>query len=208
MNNSASPKPIIGVVGGIGSGKSFVAGLLAERGGWLIPADQLGHEALLHEPCKRALVARWGNRILKPTGDIDRRALGAIVFADEAERKALEAVVFPYIDERIHAEIAKANASPHAKFTILDAAILLETGWDQHCDKIVFVDTPRAERLKRLQSQRGWTEAELDRREAAQMPLDEKRRRADAVLNNAGEPSSLDAEIDRMLRGWGIDIGT
>ncbi len=208
MKTSPTPKPILGVIGGIGSGKSFVAGLLAERGGWEISADQLGHEALLQDHVKRALVARWGSRILKPTGDIDRRALGAIVFANDGERKALEAVVFPYIDERIHAEIAKANASPDVAFTILDAAILLETGWDKACDKIVFVDTPRAERLKRLQSQRGWSEAELDRREAAQMPLDEKRRRADAVLDNAGSPSSLEAEIDVLLRGWGIVLGT
>jgi dephospho-CoA kinase len=203
-----SPKPIVGVIGGIGSGKSFVAGLLARRGGWLIPADQLGHEALLQDHVKHELVTHWGNRILKPTGDIDRRALGAIVFADDAERKALEAVVFPYIDQRIFAEIALANATSDAKFIILDAAILLETGWDEHCDKIIFVDTPRAERLKRLQAQRGWSEAELDRREAAQMPLHEKRRRADAILDNTGEPASLEPAIDRLLRSWGIVMGT
>jgi dephospho-CoA kinase len=195
--------PVVGIVGGIGSGKSAVADVLVRHGGYLIPADQLGHEALRQPAIKARVVARWGDDVVKPTGEIDRRRLGRIVFADPAERAALEALVFPYIDRRIHEEIAAAGRQEGVRFIVLDAAIMLETGWHRVCDKIVFVDSPDEDRYRRLKARSGWTENEVRDREMAQTPLAEKRRRADAVIDNGGPVEALEPQVARLLEQWG-----
>src|SRR2546426_809520 len=123
--------PTIGIVGGIGSGKSAAADTMQKLGGHLIAADRLGHDALRQPDIKAQLVARWGKDILDALGDADRKKIGAIVFADLVELRALEAQVFPYIEKRIVEEIAGARTQPDVKFIILDAAILLEAGWHQ-----------------------------------------------------------------------------
>lgn len=199
-----SRKPVIGVVGGIGAGKSTVAAALARRGGVVVDADALGHRALELPEVKERLVGRWGPRVLRPDGTADRRAIAGIVFADPAERRALEGLVFPHIRRLAEGRIAAANADPAARFVVLDAAVLLEAGWDGVCDKLVYVDAPRAVRLARLAARSGWAEPEVAAREAAQLAEAEKRGRADAVLVNDGPPDRLDAQIDQMLAGWGF----
>jgi dephospho-CoA kinase len=196
--------PTLGIIGGIGSGKSVVADALQALGGHLIAADQLGHEALQQADIKAQLVKRWGKQILDENGEPDRKCIGAIVFADPKERRALEAIVFPYIENRIADEIAAAQARPDEKFIILDAAIMLEAGWDQQCDHIIFVEAPREVRLARLKEKRGWDEAKLLRREAAQMPLEEKRRHADAVIVNDESPVKVADQVQRLLLQWRI----
>lgn len=192
-------QPVIGVVGSIGAGKSVVAAELARRGGWLIVADALGHEGLRTPEIKDQVVARWGSDILKADGEVDRRKLGGIVFADPNERAALEAIQFPYIGRRVSEEIDRAAADPNVRFVVLDAAVLLEAGWRDACDFILFVDAPRDVRLRRLTENRGWSPEELDRREASQMPLDEKRKAADATLINAGDLDDMRREVDDLL---------
>lgn len=198
-----SRKPVIGVVGGIGAGKSTAAAALARRGGVVVDADALGHRLELPE-VKERLVGRWGPRVLRPDGTADRRTIAGIVFADPAERRALEGLVFPHIRRLAEGRIAAANADPAARFVVLDAAVLLEAGWDGVCDKLVYVDAPRAVRLARLAARSGWAEPEVAAREAAQLAEAEKRGRADAVLVNDGPPDRLDAQIDQMLAGWGF----
>src|SRR5438132_14343502 len=100
---------ILGIVGGIGSGKSLVADELVQMGGTLIAADKLGHEALRQADIKDKVIERWGRELLDEKGEIQRRVLGRIVFADAKELRALEALVFPYIGKRIQEEIAKAR---------------------------------------------------------------------------------------------------
>jgi dephospho-CoA kinase len=197
-------KPILGVIGSIGGGKSLVAAEMARHGGYLISADALGHEGLRHPSVKSQVQARWGDRILKPDGDIDRRKLGAIVFADAAELRALEAMQFPFIGARIREEIAKGEADPAARFIVLDAAVLLEAGWRKECDRVLFVDAPRTTRLERLRMNRHWTDEELDNRERSQRPLEEKRRAADAVLVNAGSVPDAAAKVRDVLRSWNV----
>ncbi|MCS6977590.1 MAG: dephospho-CoA kinase [Gemmatales bacterium] len=195
-------KPVVGIVGGIGSGKSHVARLLAQRGGHLIQADLFGHEALRQEPIKAAVVQRWGPDVLGPDGEIDRRRLAAIVFADPQERRHLESLVFPWIERRIREEITRAERDDKVRFVVLDAAILLETGWGRWCDRIVFVDAPREVRLARLAVSRGWTEKEVDAREQAQLPLDAKKAQAHEIVENHGEAGSephLAAQLDRIV---------
>jgi len=150
------------------------------------------------------VTARWGSDLLRGDGEIDRRKLGAIVFADANERRALEAIQFPYIGDRVREEIAKAAAAPGVYFVVLDAAVLLEAGWRAMCDRIVFVDAPREVRLARLQANRNWTAAELASREASQMPLEEKRQAADVVLLNAGSVEALTGEVNDLVRLWNL----
>ena len=200
-------KPVIGLVGGIGAGKSLAAAALAARGGAVIDADRIGHEVLQLPEVVDRLAARWGPRVLRPDGTPDRRAIAAVVFADPAERAALEAIVFPEIERRARAAVAAARADPAVRFVVLDAAVMLEAGWHGVCDKLIYVDAPRDLRLRRLAARSGWVAWDLTAREAAQMPAAEKIARADAVVVNAGTPDDLRARLDDLLSGWGLPPG-
>ena len=117
-------KPVIGIIGGIGSGKSLVAAELAKQGGKVIAGDQLGHEALRQPDIKAKIAQRWP-QVIDADGKVDRRELGAIVFADAAERRALEAFVHPYIERRITEEVRRGRADTRISLMALDAAVLL-----------------------------------------------------------------------------------
>lgn len=188
--------PILGLIGGIGSGKSFAAEEFVKRGGYLIAGDTLGHEALRQDEIKADIVKRWGPGVLDETGRIQRRKLGTIVFGNLEELRALEAIVFPFIGKRIREEIAKANA---AKFIVLDAAVMMEAGWDHNCDRVIYVDAPAEVRRRRLLEKRGWSEAEIAAREQAQLPVEDKRRRADFIIENAGPPEKMAPQVRKIL---------
>jgi dephospho-CoA kinase len=176
----------LGLVGGIASGKSVVAGCFRDLGAVVLDADQAGHAALREPDVIAALVARWGDRILDSGGQISRREVARIVFArgDVQEREFLEGITHPRIQMRLQQELAKAQASvPPPRVVVLDAALLFEAGWDTLCDKILFVDAPRDVRLERAVA-RGWSAEQFAAREAAQMPVDEKRRRCDLIIRN------------------------
>lgn len=196
------PKWIVGLIGGIGAGKTTVARRFAELGALVIDADKAGHEALLDPAVRATLIERFGLGILDGEGAIDRKQLGLVVFGDAAKRRALEEVVHPVIRNVFVEKIATAMADPGVPLIVLDAAVLLEAGWGDACDKVVFVDVPRARRLERLQGGRGWTEEELARREAAQLPLEEKRRRADVVLANGGDPDECARHVASLFEEW------
>jgi dephospho-CoA kinase len=198
------PVMVLGLLGGIGSGKSSVARELAKQGGWLINADELGHEALRQPDLKKQVIARFGPGIADPRGEIERKKLGSIVFADVHELRALEAIVFPFIGLRIREEVEAARQRADVRFITLDAAVMLEAGWHDACDRLIFVDAPAPLRLGRVKHKRGWSAADLQAREQLQMPLEEKRRRADAVVDNSGTPETLAAQVAALLRDWGL----
>ncbi len=193
------PKPLIGLIGAIGAGKSTAAKCFAARGGHVIDADALGHEALRQPEIIAALVKLWGAEIRNADGFLDRRAIGRIVFADREQRTALEAVVFPYIGERTRQEIFAAQANPNVSFVVLDAAVLLEAGWGDLVDSLVYIDAPRSTRLARLAIRSGWNETELSARESAQLPAEEKKARAHAVIVNDAGTVELQEQVDRVL---------
>jgi dephospho-CoA kinase len=197
--------PVLGLVGGIGSGKSEVAAGLARRGGCLVAGDPLGHAALRQPSVRAEVVARWGDQVVGQDGEIDRTKLGALVFADADERAALEAIVHPWISRRLREQLIAAKADPNCRFVVLDAAIMLEAGWRTACDVVVYVDAPRAVRLKRVAAQRGWSAADVVKREQAQLPLALKAACADAALDNSGGPKELEAQVDALLSRLGID---
>ena len=193
----SSSKPIIGITGGIGAGKSTVARILSELGCFVVDSDDLARQALLDPIVVETLVQWWGRKILDPQRQIDRRAVAKIVFARPNERKRLESLVHPWIEKRRLAMFAAAPDTAPA--LVIDAPLLVEAGIDEQCDAVVFVNSDRSTRLDRLAQNRGWSEQELNQREESQLPLDAKRTRADYVIDNDGDLTSLTEQIRRTL---------
>jgi len=204
--SSKTPKPVIGLVGGIGSGKSSVAAEFARQGAAVISGDKLGHEALRQPEIRAKVIEAFGPKIVVATGEIDRKKLGAVVFSDVGKLRNLEKIVFPYIEKSLREQIAAAQSDPTKLYIVVDAAVMFEAGWNGFCDKIVYVDAPREKRLARLAEQRGWTEAEIEARSQAQLSLDDKASRADATIDNAGPPGSLVSQIAQLLTTWRIPV--
>ena len=191
---------VIGILGGVASGKSLVAGQLAQRGAGLLDADRAGHEVLRLPEIEAAARARWGEKVFGRDGRIDRARLAGIVFAPgpeaEREREFLEQLTHPEIGRRLagQAERLAASGTPAA---VLDAPLLLEAGWDGFCDKLIFVDAPPQVRLARALA-RGWSEEDYAAREAVQESLDVKRKRADVVIDGSGSPERVQAHVERF----------
>jgi dephospho-CoA kinase len=197
-------KLVIGLVGGIGSGKSQVAAAFAHHGARIIAGDQLGQAALRDPQIRARVVSRWGDGIVDEQGEIDRRRVAAIVFADVGERKALEAMTHPWIRQAIHRDIAEANREPRVRLIVLDAAVMLEAGWNDVCDHLIYIEAPRNVRLQRVARQRGWSEKEVEARERAQLPLTEKAVRADYVFDNSASLEHLNRQVYELLHLWGL----
>jgi len=178
---------ILGLVGGIASGKSVVANMLRDLGAVVLDADKAGHAVLREPEITEALRKRWGDGILDGSRQISRREVAKIVFAagNEDDRKYLEQLTHPRIEMVLHQELdAIRNAPDPPPVVAIDAALLFEAGWDKLCDKILFVDAPRDIRLERAVA-RGWSAEQFKAREAAQLPVEEKRARSDIVIRNA-----------------------
>ena len=188
--------PVLGLVGGIGAGKSLVAAEFAARGAQVLDADAIGHALLEQRPARDEVLARFGREILGPDDRIDRRALGAIVFTQPAARRDLEAILHPRMRRTFERAIARAARKQEAAAVVLDAAILYEAGWDDLCDHVAFVDAPADLRRARLAVQRGWDAEKLAARERAQLSPEGKRERADFSLRNDAGPEELRAEVD------------
>jgi dephospho-CoA kinase len=142
--------------------------------------------------------------VLDAAGQVDRRKVGALVFADTQKRRELETIVHPWITRRLREEIAAAQKDPAVAFVVLDAAVMLEAGWEDACDVLVYVHAPRAVRLSRVAGQRGWSAAEAAARERAQLLLTAKAARADAALDNSGTLAELGPQLDALLARLGI----
>ena len=196
------PPLVVGLVGGIGAGKSRVAEAFARHGARVISGDALAHAALREPAIKEQVVARWGGRMIDDKGEVRRPVLAEVVFADAGERRALEAMVHPWIKERIRREVEAARTDASVRLIVLDAAVMLEAGWHDVCDRIVFIEAPREARLRRVADQRGWTAREVEAREAAQLPLTAKAAHADHTLDNSATLEHLDRQVDELMRQW------
>ncbi|MCW5775518.1 MAG: dephospho-CoA kinase [Phycisphaeraceae bacterium] len=197
---------VLGLAGGIGAGKSAVAAEFARRGCVVIDSDVEAKAALDRPEVREQLRRWWGERVIGAGGRVDRAAVAAIVFEDESQRRRLESLVHPLVRAR-RAELVREAASRGAEVVVVDAPLLFEAGVDAECDAVVFVDAPREVRLERVRASRGWDEAEVDRRERAQMPLEEKRRRSRYGIVNAGLPTDLGPQVEGVLRRARADFG-
>ncbi len=191
--------PLLGIIGGIASGKSFVAEQLERLGAVVVSADRWAHEVLKSEDVKQAIRQRWGEKVFGPDDQVDRAAMAKIVFAPPPdgprELKYLEQLTHPIIGQRMREQVAELVTHSATAAIVLDVPLMLESGWNKVCDRIVFVDASPEVRLARARA-RGWTQEDFARREAAQESLESKRAHADVVIDNSGSPESTAAQIE------------
>jgi dephospho-CoA kinase len=193
---------LIGLTGGIATGKSTVARLLAARGAEIVDADVLAREVVEPgSPGLAEIAAGFGADVLTPDGALDRAALGAVVFADPAQRRRLEAITHPRIAALMGERIAAGLAS-QAPLVVADIPLLFENDRGGLVEGVLLVDAPEEEQLRRLMLRDGIDEAAARARVAAQMPLAEKRRRATWVIDNAGTPEETAARVAAWWDSW------
>ncbi|RZU01487.1 dephospho-CoA kinase [Kribbella rubisoli] len=196
----------VGLTGGIGAGKSAVSSRLAERGAVVIDSDVLAREVVARgTDGLDEVVAAFGSGVLTADGDLDRPALGKIVFGDETARRKLEAIVHPRVRARA-AEIEHQAADD--AIVVHDIPLLVETGQAGRFDVVLVVDVPVEVQVERLTSQRGMTDAEANQRIASQASREDRLAAADVVVDNAGSPADLDRRVDQVweqLTGHGPD---
>ncbi len=189
---------VIGIVGGIASGKSCVSAEFEARGAKRIDADRIGHELLKSPPVKEAVARVWGGSVFRD-GEIDRSLLAGAVFGDSDPEQILRlnGILHPRIAGEVEKELAacRAGSSP---LVIIDAPLLYEVHLDRLCDLVLFVDADFSRRAERA-ARRGWTREELRVREARQMPLEEKKARADLVIDNNGPPEMIYQQIEQIF---------
>ena len=190
---------IVGLLGGVGSGKSAAAGILAE----LLPGRLLDADAevgrMLENPEIGAQVEEsLGPGLLNAEGEVDRRALGEIVFHDPDKRKALEELLHPLVRESLRNRLAELEESG-GDWAVLDVPLLLEGGLSEACDFMVFVDAPADDRRRWACTRHGWEASDWEAREFAQAGLDNKQAAADAILGNVGTLEDLKAGVEGLL---------
>jgi dephospho-CoA kinase len=193
-------KPIIGIVGGIGSGKSYVSRLFGEMGCLVIDADELVREVYQRPEVKHTLVGWWGAGVLDGQGRVDRAAIARRVFAASEERRQLEGLVHPLVGQIRDQRMAGSAADPRVAAYVWDTPLLIEAGLAGQCDAVVFVEAPEEERYRRVRESRGWSREEWARREKLQLPLDKKRRIAnDMVCNTADADYEVRGQVREVL---------
>lgn len=176
-----------GLTGGIASGKSTVAAMFRDLGAWIIDADQLAHELIsAGTPTFNQLVNHFGSNIIYSTGQVDRKQLGEIVFADPAQRAALNAIIHPAIMARREELIAGYEAADPKAVVISDAALIYEAHIAGYFLKVIVACCTPQQQLERLMAKTGLSSEQAERRIMAQMPAEEKRRRADYVIDCSG----------------------
>ena len=189
----------VGLTGGIGSGKSEVARLLAAHGAVVIDSDVLAREVVARGTEGLAeVVSVFGPRVLTPSGDLDRLALGRLVFADQAARVRLEAIVHPRV--RLRAAELESAAAPDA-VVVHDVPLLVETGQPDRFDEVVVVDVPEEVQVERMARLRGMAEEDARARIAAQASRTERLAAATVVVDNAGSLDELRSRVDEVWDG-------
>ncbi|MFH1732519.1 MAG: dephospho-CoA kinase [Planctomycetota bacterium] len=189
---------VIGILGGIGSGKSTVAQMLAEMGAEVLDADAICTELHRCPEVKQAVRQRWGDGVFDAGGELDRAKLAGIVFDSADELNELDRIMHPKVVERISNQVAGCRDGGRV-MCVIDAPLLLESGLIDLCDVTVFVDCGPAARRRRLARTRGWAADEIERREARQEPLARKREVADFVVENGGDPAATRQCIEEIV---------
>lgn len=199
---SDAPKPrrarssdelfIVGLVGRAGSGKSTVARALGDAGAIVLDADETGHDVTDHDPdVRRALLAEYGPAVFLEDGTLHRRLVATKVFANPAALERLNALVHPRILKRMRLKLAELAASGQRAVVLVDAALMLDWGFERECDAVLAVVAPEEQQVARLVAGRGWSESETRRRLATQKPNAYFEGVADETLDNRGTEAEL-----------------
>ncbi|MBN1508786.1 MAG: dephospho-CoA kinase [Sedimentisphaerales bacterium] len=190
-------KPLIGIIGGIGSGKSTVAAEFKNLGCAVIDADSIAHELLREDEVRDTVIQLFGPGVLNACGELDRKRLAAIVFADTRRLSALNGVLHPRVLQRTEELIAQYNTDSHTRAIVLDMPLLAEVGWADRCDKVIFVACDRKRRVERASG--FLSDREIEIRENSQISLDSKARLADNIVDNNSDFSALVRQITEIF---------
>lgn len=191
---------IVGLTGGIGSGKSTVARFFEARGAAIIDADRLAREAVLPgTPGFAAILERFGPGVLGPGGDLDRAALGRIVFGDEEARRALNAIVHPEVARLAAERMATLSAAGQA-LIVYDVPLLFENGLERFLPETIVVSVPEEVQRTRVHARDGLRPEEIEARLRAQLPLAQKAARATYVIDNSGSLEQTEASVDALWK--------
>ena len=195
MQTSPKHKCVIGILGGIGSGKSTVAEAFGQLGCRVIDADAIAHQMLERPDVIRQITAMLGGDIRDDAGGIDRAKVAEIVFNAPDTLAHLNQILHPLVLDVVQRRIERYQADPHCKAIVLDIPLLVEVGWASRCDMLVFVDCDEEKRLERASKQRFLSEEQAKIRENFQNSLDSKRRLADNIIENNSDFSSLVRQV-------------
>jgi len=199
---------ILGLTGGIATGKSTVTGLLRERGIPVVDADAIAREVVEPGmPAYEAIVRHFGQEILQPNGQLDRKKLGEIVFSDEAERQVLNAIVHPEVRRVMREQAVEAEAAG-APIVFMDIPLLFESKLQHMVEKIVVVYVPESTQLERLIERDELDEDQARKRMNAQLPIEEKKAWADYVIDNQGSREETARQVDELLLKINAELAT
>ena len=197
--NSHNAPLVLGILGGVASGKSTVARLLAKRGAAVIDADKAAHRVLERPDIKQKVGDEFGEEVLADDGSISRQKLGELVFGNDRKLAKLNEIVHPPVITQIRRRIENIRREGSVPVIALDAALLMEKGLHRElCDALLFVSTSREARVERATRNRDWSSEVFERREQAQMDVEEKRGHADIVVSNEGSLEELDEQVQRV----------
>jgi len=192
--SNIAEKPVIGILGGIGSGKSTVAAEFAKLGCGVIDADKIAHELLARQAVKEQIVTRFGPAVLDDAGKIDRRKLAEVAFSGTEKLSLLNQVIHPLVLEQADKLIDQYRRQSHVKAIVLDMPLLLEVGWAERCNKLIFIASEQKLRQSRAKKM-GFDENHLKIRENFQISLDKKFDLADNTVENNSDFSALVRQV-------------
>jgi dephospho-CoA kinase len=196
---------VIGLTGGIGSGKSTVSRFLAELGAVIINADKVGHEAYKPDTeVWREVVAAFGEQILTPSGDIDRKKLGEIVFGNAEALARLNQIMHPRMYDMVKAQLEE-HQRQGVDVVVLEAPLLIDAGWTSLVDEVWVTVASESTVLRRLKEQVGLSEQQVLARIHSQLSSEERVKHADVVINNDGDLDELRAKVDKLWQGLALD---
>lgn len=192
---------IIGLTGGVGCGKSTVANMIKEKfNAAVLIADDIG--AMLMQPgqsCYNEIVAAFGDSVVEESGQLDRKGLAAIVFADDVQLSVLNGIIHPKVKEYIRNEIEKIKKANNKEYVFIESAIILECGYGDICDEFWYVSAPREERVRRLKESRGYSDAKIDAIMANQKEEEQFEQQCSVVLENDGDLKKIFSQLKILL---------
>ncbi len=192
---------VVGVTGGVGTGKSTVAGLFKRLGAVVVDADRITHGLMRPgEAVHQRIRAAFGDSILTRRGAIDRKRLGERVFGRREQLARLTRIIHPEVRRQIHFKLGEVQRRRPRSIVVLDVPLLVEAGGAYRCDFLVVVTAPLKEAVRRLRRQRAWTHEEVARRARLQLPLRRKAAEADFVVRNGGSLASTRRQVIRIWR--------
>ena len=204
----AGKKPIIGIIGGVGSGKSTVAAEFGKLGCAVIDADKIAHELLEKKAAKKKIVDLFGQTVLNSAGKIDHRKLADVVFADADKLSSLNKIIHPLVLGRAEELIKQYNRQNEVKAIVLDMPLLVEVGWAKRCDKLIFVDCKRQLRVDRAKKMGVFDENQIKIRENFQISLDNKAKLTDNIIDNNSGFLALARQVadifSYIVGKWGL----